>query len=89
VFGNPPVRSEIDGENFSGEYDRARAAFVRLDVDPARLDLNPRAALPPPRASIRAGLPDLPNAGSDFLGRSRAAAFGACGDGQPGGAACR
>ncbi len=78
VFGNPPVRSEIDGENFADAYDRARAAFVRLDADPAKLDLNLRAARPAPRTARRAGSLSLPDADRDFLGRARASGFGAC-----------
>ncbi len=89
VFGNPPVRSEIDGENVADTYDRARAAFVRLDADPAKLDLNLRSALPAPREASRAGSLSLPDAELDFLGRARAAGFGACVHDRAGGPACR
>ena len=83
VFGNPPIRSEIDGENFSDTYDRARAAFARLDPDPSRLDLTPTSVVPTPRTAGGAGRPALPDADQDYLGRIRGtAAFGAC---RPGG----
>ena len=79
VYGNPPIHSEVDGENFSGGFDRARAAFVRLDVDPAKLDLTPRAALPAPRSVIGEEWLALPSANEDYLGRGRASeVFGAC-----------
>ncbi len=79
VFGNPPIRSEVDGENFSDEYDRARAAFVRLDPDPAKLDLTPRAGTASARSDVEAEWRALPGARQDFLGRPRTGAvFGAC-----------
>jgi len=90
VYGNPPVKSEIDGENLIGEYDRARAAFVRLDLDPDRLDLTPRAPVRSPRSTIGAEWMALPGAGEDFLGRTRTAPmFGACSLGGGAEAACR
>jgi hypothetical protein len=79
VFGNPAISSEVAGENVSGEYDKARPAFVRLDADPDRLDLTPRATMPTPRSSVGDQWLDLPGARSDCLGRPRRrAAFGAC-----------
>jgi len=90
VYGNPPMRSEISGENFTGDYDRARAAFVRLDTDSARLDLTPRSALRVPRSAIGAEWLALPGADQDYLARARGgAAFGACQRVGGGGAACR
>ena len=90
VFGNPPIRSEIAGENFSGDYDRARAAFVRLDADPAKLDLTPRSPLPVPRSAIGGEWFALPDADRDYLGRPHSAPqFGACARVGKGAAACR
>jgi hypothetical protein len=90
VFGNPPIRSEVVGENFTGDYDRARVAFVRLDADPARLDLTLRAPLPVPRSAIGSEWLALPGADRDYLGRLRKAQqFGACAPRGAGAAACR
>jgi hypothetical protein len=90
VFGNPPIRSEVAGENFTGDYDRARAAFVRLDADPASLDLNPRTPLPMPGTAIGGEWLALSGAERDYLGRPRRAGqFGACARGGQGAAACR
>jgi hypothetical protein len=90
VFGNPPIRSEVAGENFTGDYDRARAAFVRLDADPARLDLTPRSPLPVPRSAIGGEWLALSGADRDYLGRPRRAPqFGACARSGKGVAACR
>ena len=90
VFGNPPIRSEVAGENFTGDYDRARAAFVRLDADPARLDLTPRTPLPVPRSAIGGEWLALPGADRDRLGRPRKGQqFGACARSGAGAAACR
>ena len=90
VFGNPPIRSEVDGENFTGDYDRARAAFVRLDADPAKLDLTPRRPLPMPRSAVGGEWLALSGAERDYLGRPRKARqFGACARGGTGAAACR
>lgn len=90
VFGNPPIRSDVAGENRSGAYDRARAAFVRLDPDPARLDMTPTRPLPPPRSRLEAYWLALPGAGADRLGRPHfGAAFGACGRGGRGDRPCR
>ena len=89
IFGNPPIRGDVGGENVTGEYDRARAAFVRLDLDPDKLDLTPRAPLRSPRSPLGGEWATLPGAGRDYLGRSLAApAFGACRPGS-GEAACR
>jgi len=90
VYGNPPAHSEVAGENRTGEYDRARAAFVRLDEDPQRIDLTPRGTLPAPRTSIDAEWLALPEAAADYLGRPRrAAAFGVCRREATGAPACR
>jgi len=79
VYGNPAINSEVDGDNFSDRYDRARIALVRLDADPDRLDLTPRVTLPAPRSSVGDQWLTLPGARSDFLGRPRRrAAYGAC-----------
>jgi len=89
VFGNPPIRSEVAGENFTGDYDRARAAFVRLDADPARLDLTPRTPLPAPRTAFGGERLALSGAERDYLGRPRRVPqFGACARGGKGAAAC-
>jgi len=90
VYGNPPIRSEIDGENLGAEYDRARRMLGRLDADPARLDLAPREALSAPRSTIDAEWLALPDAHSDYLGRPRREpAFGACTLATAGASACR
>jgi hypothetical protein len=89
IYGNPPVLGELSGENVVGAYDRARAAFVRFDLDPDRLDLTPRPPLREPRSSIGEPWAALLEAGQDFQGRSRSApAFGACLPGR-GESACR
>jgi len=90
VYGNPPVRSDVPGENATGAYDKARGAFARLDADPARLDLMPRTMLRRPSSRIGDEWLALPGAGSDRIGRPRIRpAFGACGDGGAGNRACR
>ena len=90
VFGNPPIRGEVAGDNFTDAYDRARAGFVRLDADPARLDLTPRTPLPEPHSAIGSQWLALPGADRDYLGRLRSAQqFGACARGGAGAAACR
>ena len=90
VFGSPPIHSEVAGENFSGQYDQARAAFARLDADRSTLDLTPRPAVPAPTSADPAGRLDLPGADADYLGRARAGSvFGACRRGGLGQAACR
>jgi hypothetical protein len=79
VYGNPPMRSEVAGENITGPYDRARAAFVRLSTDPSTIDLTPRAVLPAPRTVIDDRWLALPGAKQDHVGRPRTARhFGAC-----------
>ena len=79
VYGNPPVQSEVDGENLTGDYDRARAAFVRLDEDPSKLDLTPRVGMAALRSAADGEWRALPGARQDFLGRPRTGAvFGAC-----------
>jgi hypothetical protein len=90
VFGNPPIRSEVAGENFTGDYDRARAAFVRLDADPAKLDLTPSRPLPVPRSAVGGEWLALSGAERDYLGRPRKARqFGACARSGTAAAACR
>ena len=90
VFGNPPIRSEVSGENRTGAYDQARAAFVRLNPDPDRLDMTPRRPLPPPRSRLGSPWLSLPGAGADRLGRPvTGAAFGACGGGGVADGPCR
>jgi len=90
VYGNPPMHSEVAGENFSGPYDQAQAAFARLDADPTKLDLTPRTPLHRPSSRLGDEWLALPGAGSDHAGRPRIGpAFGACGEGRAGGPACR
>jgi hypothetical protein len=52
VYGSPPIRGEVDGDNVTGGYDDARDAFTRLVADADALDLTPSAALPSPRSRI-------------------------------------
>jgi len=90
VYGNPPVRSDVPGENATGAYDKARGAFARLDADPARLDLMPRTLLRRPSSRLGDEWLALPGAGFDHVGRPRTGpAFGACGGGPAGGLVCR
>jgi hypothetical protein len=90
VYGIPPMHSEIAGENITGPYDRARAAFVRLSADPSTIDLTPRAVLPAPRTVIDDRWLALPGARQDHVGRPRTARhFGACGRGRAAESACR
>ncbi len=92
VYGNPPLHSEVDGENLTGAYDRAREAFVALNpTDPSRLDHTPRAGAPSPQFGLGADWLALPSAQQDHIGRPRpGASFGACLPGDAAaGAACR
>ncbi len=90
VYGNPPTHSEVHGENVTGAYDRARAAFARLDPDPSKLDMTPLLPLPRPRSRLGAEWTALSGAESDRRGRPQGgASFGACGRGGTSGGACR
>jgi hypothetical protein len=90
VYGNPPTHSEVPGDNVTGAYDRARAAFVRLDPDPSKLDMTPLLPLPRPRSRLGAEWTALSGAESGRRGRPHSgASFGACGRGGTSGLACR
>jgi hypothetical protein len=90
VFGQPPLASEVDGENLSDESERASATFASLVADPDRLDLRPRSPLAIPRTAIPERWERLPGAREDFAGRPGSAIFGACRAAQgSAGPACR
>jgi len=79
VFGNPAIHSEVHGDNFAADYDRARAAFVRLSMEPSMLDLRLRANVEAPRSAIGEDWLSFPGAEQDFTRHQRLRAqFGAC-----------
>lgn len=79
VYGNPPLQSEVDGENRTGAYEEAGSAFGRLAADLHDLDLTPTGDPGMPTESLGARWLALPGAGEDYLGRPRrSGGFGAC-----------
>ena len=79
VFGNPPINSDVAGDNRIGRYEQAAAAFARLRADIDSLDLTPIADSGNPDTALDPSLRALPGARDDYLGRSRDSdSYGAC-----------
>ena len=79
AFGNPPIHSEIAGDNRLGSYEQAAAAFARLHADIDSLDLTPTADFGKPDTALPAPMLSFPGTRDDYLGRSRGSGgFGAC-----------
>ncbi len=79
VFANPPLRSEVGGDNRLGTYEQARAHFVELGSTLDELDASPLTDGDRAASRLSAKLLALPGARRDFLGRTKAIrTSGAC-----------